>query len=302
MAIGVFLIVAIIYMKFQPVYTVYFGDEEIGYIKNKNKFETQLKEELYDNQEKNIAFSNVDENVAYKLKFVQKEKDVQEENTLLAIHEKADITYLQYAISVQGTEKYYLKTEEDAKQIQQNLTQQFEDVNIAVNAVYTKKLEVNDNENLQEISTELAKQISEQKEEEQKRKDATIDGIYLAVKPISGTITSRYGSRESIRNHTHKGLDIAAPIGTAIKATADGTVSFSGVKGGYGKLIIIDHGNGIQTYYGHCSKLYVKVGDKVNSADVIGAVGTTGNSTGPHLHFEIRRNGEYVNPAQYLYK
>ena len=70
---------------------------------------------------------------------------------------------------------------------------------------------------------------------------------------------------------------------------------------GYGNLIIIDHGNGITTYYGHCSKLYKKEGQKVKAGDVIAAVGNTGNSTGSHLHFEIRKNGVYVNPANYLY-
>lgn len=67
-------------------------------------------------------------------------------------------------------------------------------------------------------------------------------------------------------------------------------------------MIILKHGNGIETYYGHCSKLYVKEGEKVEQGDVIAAVGSTGNSTGPHLHFEIRKNGEYVNPQNYVYK
>lgn len=72
--------------------------------------------------------------------------------------------------------------------------------------------------------------------------------------------------------------------------------------GGYGNLIIIDHGNGITSYYGHCNKLYKKAGTKVTAGDVIAEVGSTGNSTGPHLHFEIRQNGKYVNPQKYLYK
>lgn len=119
--------------------------------------------------------------------------------------------------------------------------------------------------------------------------------------PVKGNVTSRYGSREAIRDHTHKGLDIAAKTGTPIKAAASGKVTYSGTMGGYGNLIIIDHGNGITTYYGHCSKLYKKVGATVNAGDLIAAVGNTGNSTGPHLHFEIRKNGVYVNPARYLF-
>ena len=71
--------------------------------------------------------------------------------------------------------------------------------------------------------------------------------------------------------------------------------------GGYGNLIILDHGNGIQTYYGHCSKLYVTKGKQVEAGDKIAAVGSTGNSTGPHLHFEIRKDGVYTDPAQYIF-
>ena len=83
---------------------------------------------------------------------------------------------------------------------------------------------------------------------------------------------------------------------------ADGTVSYSGWMSGYGYLIIIDHANGVQTYYGHCSKLYASVGDEVTAGDVIAAVGSTGNSTGNHLHLEIRLNGNKINPQLYLYK
>ena len=81
----------------------------------------------------------------------------------------------------------------------------------------------------------------------------------------------------------------------------DGKVTFSGYKGSYGNLIIVDCGNGVQIYYGHCSKLYAKVGDTVKAGDVIGAVGSTGNSTGNHLHFEIKVNGVSVNPQNYIY-
>ena len=126
--------------------------------------------------------------------------------------------------------------------------------------------------------------------------------MYFSVKPVTGNITSRYGAVEDIRSHAHSGLDIAAPLGTDIKAASGGKVTYSGWMGGYGNLIIITHENGIQTYYGHCSKLYAKVGDVVEAGDVIAAVGSTGNSTGNHLHFEIRKNGVTINPQKYLYK
>lgn len=130
----------------------------------------------------------------------------------------------------------------------------------------------------------------------------SINGIKLSVLPITGTISSRYGVSSSIRSSNHTGLDIAAPQGTAIKVVADGTVKCASYNGSYGNLVKIDHGNGIETWYGHTSKMYVTVGQKVVAGEVIAAVGSTGNSTGPHLHLEIRINGQHVNPQNYLYK
>lgn len=116
--------------------------------------------------------------------------------------------------------------------------------------------------------------------------------------PVSGVITSRYGNRSS---GFHTGLDIATAAGTGINPIATGTVTYAETKGSYGKLIVIDHGDGIQSYYAHCSAIYVSVGQSVTNSTLIGAVGSTGNSTGPHLHLEIRINGNTINPQNYLY-
>ena len=89
--------------------------------------------------------------------------------------------------------------------------------------------------------------------------------------------------------------------GTDIKVVSSGVVTFAGKSGSYGNIVKIDHGEGIETWYAHCSKLYVQNGEKVEAGDVIAAVGSTGNSTGPHLHFEIRINGETINPQKYVY-
>ena len=124
---------------------------------------------------------------------------------------------------------------------------------------------------------------------------------FSLIRPVSGTITSRFGASSNIRRSSHTGLDIAAPKGTPIAAAASGTVTFSGYKGSYGYMIVISHGNNIQTYYGHCSKLYVSAGTQVSQGQTIAAVGSTGNSTGPHLHLEIRVNGVAYNPQNYLY-
>ena len=117
--------------------------------------------------------------------------------------------------------------------------------------------------------------------------------------PTSGRLTSTFGGRRSpggIGSTNHKGIDIAGSRGQAIKAADGGTVTYAGWMGGYGYLVIIDHGNGYQTYYGHNSKLLVNVGTKVYKGQQIAKMGSTGNSTGNHCHFEIRRNGSYIAP------
>jgi murein DD-endopeptidase MepM/ murein hydrolase activator NlpD len=122
--------------------------------------------------------------------------------------------------------------------------------------------------------------------------------------PVSGTITSPFGWRSNPFGGSpefHQGLDIAAPTGTTVTATASGTVLLAQWYGGYGNYILIDHGGGYSSGYGHLSAIYVSVGQKVQKGQAIGAVGSTGQSTGPHLHFEIRINGKPVDPAARLH-
>lgn len=119
------------------------------------------------------------------------------------------------------------------------------------------------------------------------------------IRPVSGNITSGYGYRMHPilkQRKMHTGVDIAAPTGTPIHAAAGGVVVFSGRWGGYGNCVIIDHGGGLATLYGHCSSLNVSEGQKVTQGETIARVGSTGLSTGPHCHFEVRRNGSPVNP------
>ena len=114
-------------------------------------------------------------------------------------------------------------------------------------------------------------------------------------------VTSNYGPRTSPYVGFHYGIDIGMPMGTPICAVKDGTVTDAVYgNGSYGYYVIIDHGNGVQTLYAHCSKLCVSAGDVVTKGTVIAEVGSTGNSTGPHCHFEVRINGERVDPSPYL--
>jgi murein DD-endopeptidase MepM/ murein hydrolase activator NlpD len=125
-----------------------------------------------------------------------------------------------------------------------------------------------------------------------------------AIRPMNGGwITSRFEYRKSPftgRREFHHGLDIAASMDTPVIASADGKVIFCGTKGGLGKAVIIDHGRGIVSRYGHLNKLKKKKGDFVSREDIIGTVGNTGQSTGPHLHYEVRVDGVPVDPEKYI--
>jgi murein DD-endopeptidase MepM/ murein hydrolase activator NlpD len=136
--------------------------------------------------------------------------------------------------------------------------------------------------------------------------DQTLDSNSTpAGMPAPGYISSRYGGRNDPfgrgRAH-HQGIDIDANSGDPVTAAAEGVVSFSGVRGGYGNVVEIDHGNGYKTLYAHNSANLVKAGDVVRAGQRIAKVGSTGRSTGSHLHFEVQLNGRQVNPRQYLEK
>jgi murein DD-endopeptidase MepM/ murein hydrolase activator NlpD len=115
--------------------------------------------------------------------------------------------------------------------------------------------------------------------------------------PVSGPVTSTFGPRWG---RMHEGIDIAAPSGAPIRSAAAGTVIYAGWLGGYGSLVVVDHGGGVSTAYAHMSSIASGTGQSVAQGQVIGYVGSTGHSTGPHLHFEVRINGQAVDPLRYL--
>lgn len=130
--------------------------------------------------------------------------------------------------------------------------------------------------------------------------------IYMATPkglPLIGRITSHFGKRENPihgEDEFHSGVDISANPKTPIKATADGVVSFSGWSAGNGRLVVIEHGFGYSTFYAHNKLNAVKVGQRVKRGDIIAYVGSTGNTTGPHLHYEVWHNGRSINPMKFI--
>lgn len=252
---------------------------------------------------------------------------------LLAVEDKSVITYKTFAITVDGDKKTEVSSEEEANSVVKQIkdtTKEGVNMDLGINAVYTTELKLANSDEALATLNVIKDEKTQAYEEEQRKKaeeeaakkaaeeaakakqfamqstttlasSGALNGMSLS-QPVSGMISSRFGSVSSIRSSAHTGLDIATSMGTGFRPIAQGTVVFAGWKGSYGNLIIVDHGNGVQSYYGHCQALYVSVGDSVDSSTTIGAVGSTGNSTGPHLHLEIRINNTPVNPQNYLYK
>lgn len=313
MAVALGLIIAIILIKYKPVYKVTLAGQEIGYVDSETGLENKIQQEIIDMEGKNIDFVSLDDMPNYEFKLVNRNQETNEEEILVALKENAKIMYKYYAVILNNETVGLVDNIEEAEEAVNQIKEEHkdDDVNLELSVIenYTENINDISIETVQVAQAQVEEKVltlvaekQAQKEEEEKSKYPNINGVLLAVTPVSGTITSRFGVVSSIRSGAHTGTDIAAPTGTPIKAVASGTVTFSARSGSYGNLIKITHENGVETWYGHCSKLYATVGQKVEAGEIIAAVGSTGNSTGPHLHLEIRVNGTAINPQNYLYK
>lgn len=288
---------SIIFIKYQLVCSVTIEGEHIGYVKNKRLLEYEIQNIINKEGTENIAFVDMGGVPKYNLSFISNKEKVNDEETFEKIRQRTTITYHFYAVTLDGNQKAVVCSLEEAENLVSQMKQKYEksvSVKIGIHEIYTENKTEYKTVNYEVAKKKVSKEL-------QQIKKASVNGIYLAQKPISGIITSRFGSRESIRSHAHTGLDIAAPYGTKIKSATVGTVTCAKYQGSYGNLIVVDCGKGVEIYYGHCSKINVKEGQKVKAGDIIGNVGSTGNSTGNHLHFEIRVNGNRVNPQNYIY-
>ena len=305
------LIIAIILIKYRPVYKVSISGEEIGYIENIQAFEENLKQDIIEQEDKNVDNIDIKSNPEYELKLVNRTLKTNEQEVTSEMEDEVVVTYKYYDIAYKNETIESVNTIEEAKELVNELKKENEnkELDLSIIEKYTINEQEVDTSNIEVAKTETKNILTQKIEEEEKQKAEEerinslpeINGIKLAVTPVTGTITSRYGVSSRIRKSNHTGLDISAKTGTDIKVVAAGTVISAKYEGSYGNLVKIDHGNGVETWYAHTSKMYVKAGQKVEAGDVIAAVGSTGNSTGPHLHLEIRINGEHVNPQKYLY-
>lgn len=296
--IAIGFIIAIILIKYKPMYEVKIEGTTIGYVENKKSLNEKIQENVENYSKENIESAELTATPEYELKLVNKSQDENEDEVIIALQNELEITYKYYEIASNNEVIENVKDEETAEKLVNEIKElSNNEVELTINEKTTKALE-----EIQIDDLEVAKENTVEKLNiDTTESIADINGIKVATLPVTGTISSRYGVSSKIRVSTHTGLDIAATTGTPIKVVADGTITFAAYSGSYGYLVKVDHGNGVETWYGHTSKMLVKEGQAVKAGNIIALVGSTGNSTGPHLHFEVRINGEHVNPQKYLY-
>ena len=314
-AISIFLIICAVALFFKPIYSVTINGEAVGYSKDKSKLQTRINKYMEKGEENNsnIAFVQIDNLPEYKMCLLKRNIVTNDDEIFEKIKQSGVVYYKYYAIIEGEEEKAYVGQFSQAEEIVNKLREKESDNIDKISILEMYDTELKDFAEVEATVAALYQQkvIVEQPVQKKITTGKVNTSLNISyqkvpltlnlIKPISGIVTSRFGAKSSIRVSNHTGLDIGAPIGTPIKAAAGGTVTFAGYKGSYGYMVVIQHNSEIETYYGHCSKLYVTAGQKVNQGEVIAAVGNTGNSTGPHLHLEIRVNGVAYNPQNYLY-
>ena len=315
--IAIFLIIGVVAFLYKPTYSVYLNGQQIGYTTNKSELQHNINEYVDhgDGTNENVAFVQVDELPEYKLCLLKRNIVTNDEEIYNKVIEKGITYYRYYAILEDQQEKYYVSSFEEAENVVNTLKEKNSENIDKISILEKYETGINDLVSVDEVVSKLY--VEKKKEVKVANTSSRASAGYVntntttssgktslgisLIRPISGTITSRFGARSSIRSSAHTGLDISAPKGTPIKAAASGTVTFAGWKGSYGYMLVISHGNGVQTYYAHCNQLYASVGESVSQGETVAAVGSTGNSTGPHLHLEVRINGVAYNPQNYVY-
>lgn len=314
LSIAMFIVLSAILIFYKPVYAVNYNGEFLGYVNSKGQLQSKINEYITTgNGENNIAFVQIESMPKYEICLLKRDVQTNEEGIYNKIVDTGISYYKYFTILLDGQEKYNLSTFQEAESVVNQLKEkesnnidkisiiekyatdlvEFASVDTCVSELYEKKVVV--------VAKKKTYTSSNGAIGSSRNVNNTSQKVNLGIsliRPVNGTISCRYGNRGS---YYHTGLDIACPNGTPIKAAASGTVTYAGYHYSYGNLLIVSHGNGVQTYYAHCSRLYVGVGQSVSQGQTIAAVGSTGNSTGNHLHLEVRVNGAAQNPQNYVY-
>lgn len=311
--VGVAIISFLIFVVYKPMYSVTLNDEFLGYTSDKSELQSKINEYIKSGDNQTVAFVEIDQLPEYKMCLLKKGLTANDDEIFSTIINTGTPYYKYYAIMENGVEKCYVSTFEESEAVINSLKEKNSNNKDSVSYAVkydTQLIEFTNMETaiaslyVEPVNTKVPAKTTTGKNTVVYKNSSL--GLAAIQQPVSGSITSRFGVRSRIRSSAHTGLDIAASSGTPMIPVAAGKVTYAGYKGSYGYLVIINHGKNdkgqtIETYYAHCSKLNVSVGDQVDENTIIAYVGSTGNSTGPHLHLEIRINGTAVNPQNYLY-
>lgn len=322
MTIGILVVLMLILvlLMYKPVYSVSYKNKFIGYSSNIFDLENSISKALLEGDNEEIYYE-LEEPVKYNLQLIKRNLKINE-NLLDDLKVEAVKLNKYYVIKNDGEEIEYFKTYKDATNIliKTKENKNLDTSKLSVDIVYIKdKQEVG---NLVDSPIKIANILGIIKQEEAKKEESIFrrsssnslgigwNGISfqkreLSVEfesPIKGPVTSTFQPNRTILGRTspHTGIDIGRPTGTPVYAAQDGYIAVASYQGAYGNMIILDHGNEIATVYAHLSRFGTSRGKFVKKGELIGYVGSTGRSTGSHLHFEIRQNGTALNPSYYV--
>lgn len=309
--------------KFKFVYMVEMGGVELGLVNDKDKFEKDIKDTLEDLEEP-VFSAKLKENPKYSLRLVDKEDiDVDDNYVFAKVEEKIEKTYRYYNIKEDDKLLAKVSTTEEKDNLLKELEEAKQVKDLKVEEEQTKEYYIISYEeakqlastNVDNIENEKKSKLAKEKIEKRNtnivkniRRGGTVSASSSSnASAMLGSLSFRRplnSSRVSagyLGYPGHRGIDFPSPQGTPVMAAESGTVTtvmYSNKS--YGNRVIIDHGNGISTLYGHNSTIGVSLGQKVSKGQTIAGVGSTGNSTGNHVHFEIRINGKPINPTSYV--
>ena len=310
--LSIILIFAIVLATYKPVYKVLVDGELYGYVDSKIKLQQDVERYLQEGDSDRVGYILLNTKPEYEFSLVKKDTVTNEGEIFAAIQNTCDVYYKVYAVNVNDEEVCLCDSLLDAQAIvdkvngaQKSFTKKAtivisekyekeydatQDIELAANNIIAPIKKANE-EVVKKVQTYAAQKTVPQ-EILDALKQSTAD-LNFSLPLSSYVVTSRYGWR---RSGYHTGCDYAAPLGTPIHAVEDGIVTCAEWKGNYGYLVKIQHSGGFETYYAHCSRFACEVGDTVKQGDVIAYVGSTGNSTGPHCHLEIRYEGSSIDP------
>lgn len=334
--LALLFIFRLIELFYRKTYSVSLNDEIIGYTNDKVALQRRINEYIKSG-EGDVAFVEIADLPTYESCMLKKDIETNDDEIFNKVISSGTAYSKYYAITENNEEKVYMKSFKDAEsavdQLKEKDSANSDDLAIVEKYGIAKKNEESENKELRILNDDDPVEMSSVddsvekiyvKKEEPKpvvtkyssastsayrnigtqiyEEDSVSTDIGISlIRPTTGTISSRFGYRS---RDNHKGLDIAAPQGTAIKAAAGGTVTFAGSGApysGYGNIVVVQSTSEVSIRYAHCSEIYVTSGEYVSQGQVIAAVGSTGISTGNHLHFEIRYNGNAVDPQNYVY-